>query len=878
MTICKYMQRAWAIVITLVLVASSVLFAAPAVAHADTHYVPSDLARKLTPSAITPRGTTPWGDPCFDGIAYVDDLEEAYQYGTIKMLELDPDKMVVEYINTDVLVQKQGTWQNTNISDYTFTTLFYRKDTKSHNGKVLQLRFKNAGFASIYGGRVDILITLSNIVVGYGSHDGENSGNPFIAVGDNRVVCTAQHQSAADAYGQQTAVDVTIQAVLPERKATEGSGTESDDGSMQYTFDKVLGFRSLEEDCFVLRVSDLDQPAWHESSTAFLLWYSENVLLGEGQRQAEPTTSDIAGLPTYCQHAWSFPFTDGEVAKKGGVSVPTIVDADENGYCDRCNKRFVCGHKKPKDKNKNGFCDKCHGVISASAKAEMYDPLPFDKDVASDLSTSFYDWHQLWLRNGTYIHINNALNGQIQTRGVLTNGTADTDLNGFSVRTDGPTMKYTWSGDCAGTELLAVGNRGGESYDPPKLGRCELIKSSTKPGWVSQLNTYSLEGAKYGVWVNKSELEQYCKGIYTRATYPDQMMVTDANGKAVIEEMQEGRYYVAEIEPSIGHGLDNKTYTIDVKEGKTTTIRSTEPALFVDTELLCRKNDWYFGSSHAHGDSPFAGNVFTTAYWDQIASSTPSGSAKSAVSMITRADGYLPFAKGTIVGGSWPWTDNGRNVLPVGTYTLEETRAANGYDRNTNRFLFNVSVNSEGNKAQLVELGNNWEEGEDVAEGAATTGWTVTQPDCWWGGLKIQKIDADLTIENGNKHKIDLTWPGPQGNALLSGAVFSVYNASAEDIYAFGKVIPTMTRTGDTWNFKPESKVCSLITDANGRAATAANALPYGTYILVEETPPSGYLVNEAFAQGVQFSVHEDGGYYIFDGYGDFIGVDGLGD
>lgn len=127
MSICSFAKKCISGAMACLMAVTGALFAAPAVAHGEEHYVPSELASAFTPSTITPRGTTPWGDPCFDGIAYVNNLEEAYQYGTIKMLELDPDKMVVEHINTDVLTKKNGTWSNQNISDYTFTTLIVKR-------------------------------------------------------------------------------------------------------------------------------------------------------------------------------------------------------------------------------------------------------------------------------------------------------------------------------------------------------------------------------------------------------------------------------------------------------------------------------------------------------------------------------------------------------------------------------------------------------------------------------------------------------------------------------------------------------------------------------------------------------------------------------
>lgn len=143
----------------------------------------------------------------------------------------------------------------------------------------------------------------------------------------------------------------------------------------------------------------------------------------------------------------------------------------------------------------------------------------------------------------------------------------------------------------------------------------------------------------------------------------------------------------------------------------------------------------------------------------------------------------------------------------------------------------------------------------------------------WRGGLKLQKIDYDLTIDNANKHKIDLDWPGPQGNAFLEGAEFLIFNGSASYVKVNGVVHDNTYRTAAAVGNPATNSdwLVKLVTDSDGRAQTAIDTLPYGTYWIFETKPPEGYLLNDRFAAGVKFTIHEKGGWYIYDGEGNFI-------
>ena len=104
------------------------------------------------------------------------------------------------------------------------------------------------------------------------------------------------------------------------------------------------------------------------------------------------------------------------------------------------------------------------------------------------------------------------------------------------------------------------------------------------------------------------------------------------------------------------------------------------------------------------------------------------------------------------------------------------------------------------------------------------------------GGLKVAKVDSQAGAE-------------PQGDAALSGAKYDIVNSSGKyafvdgRYYASGEVVKTITGHWDG--------------DAGAYIAkTASNALPCGTYTVVESEAPEGYLVSDWSAKA---EINSDG-------------------
>ncbi|WP_217959090.1 VaFE repeat-containing surface-anchored protein [Acutalibacter muris] len=150
-------------------------------------------------------------------------------------------------------------------------------------------------------------------------------------------------------------------------------------------------------------------------------------------------------------------------------------------------------------------------------------------------------------------------------------------------------------------------------------------------------------------------------------------------------------------------------------------------------------------------------------------------------------------------------------VLPYGTYTLREVSTN---DSMLHTFKEQTVPVTEHKKTYVVTAEN------DVVR----------------GGLSVEKRDS-------------ITGSTPQGNADFSGITFEIINDSRNPVIVGDKSIDH----GEV--------ALTLTTDSEGKASTAADALPYGSYVL-HESATNESMLNTAPDQPVE--VTENGKVYPF--------------
>lgn len=182
-----------------------------------------------------------------------------------------------------------------------------------------------------------------------------------------------------------------------------------------------------------------------------------------------------------------------------------------------------------------------------------------------------------------------------------------------------------------------------------------------------------------------------------------------------------------------------------------------------------------------------------------------------------------------VSGDDWYYDDNGTVSLPVGSFTVQETKAPEGYLMSDSSVHLGQVKASDDGYAKIERIGG-WTSTFDQQDAGA--GLAVAD-DVVRGGASFAKVDAERDAAV------------PQGDATLAGAEITITNASANAVQVDG-----------TW-YQPGEDVITLTTGEDGTAQTATDALPYGTYTARETKASHGYLLNTNWSRS--FQVTEDG-------------------
>ena len=349
------------------------------------------------------------------------------------------------------------------------------------------------------------------------------------------------------------------------------------------------------------------------------------------------------------------------------------------------------------------------------------------------------------------------------------------------------------------------------------FGYIDLKKTSANPDMTNNSRLYSLEGAKYGIYEGDSLVQE---------------LTTDVNGYAKSSLLLEGKYTVKEISASKGYDVDQTSHGVTVTRGQTVTTNVTEKPKNDPVALTIVKND--AETLDPQGGANLAGAEFTVKYYDGFYTkdNLPSKATRTWVlqtKQVTYSNGKKVYVAGFNITGSYIkdrsdalYTNtNGVATLPLGTISIEETKAPEGY------FLkgakLNVTDTASGTTSSVID------------------GKYVAQINEQYHGAKLQfGNDANQMIvqEKVKKQRIQLFKSGEREG--ISGVVKGLQGAEF------------------TWKLKTEvdnvgwdnAKTYAVITtNENGRAIT--DYLPYGKYLVRETKTPKDYMTAPDFTVSV---------------------------
>lgn len=211
-------------------------------------------------------------------------------------------------------------------------------------------------------------------------------------------------------------------------------------------------------------------------------------------------------------------------------------------------------------------------------------------------------------------------------------------------------------------------------------GYVKLQKSSANTTIVSGNSCYSLEGAKYGVYSDKA-----CKNLVGTLT-------TDAKGNSNTLEVTIGTYYVKETQAPKGYYKDDKVYTVNVFGSQTSLVKVSDIPGNDPMGIEISKIDQETGSLTTQGAASLEGAQFTVKYYagyytkgnlPENATRTWVIETKKIQNPDTKEIKYFCSLnnKYKVSGDEFYYASgNPDPTLPLGTLTVEETKAPNGYN------------------------------------------------------------------------------------------------------------------------------------------------------------------------------------------------------
>ena len=378
--------------------------------------------------------------------------------------------------------------------------------------------------------------------------------------------------------------------------------------------------------------------------------------------------------------------------------------------------------------------------------------------------------------------------------------------------------------ECGGYIYSGEGQELGQFWANLNVGNATLQKSSTNTSITDGNGNYSIAGATYGVFSDKDCTNQLAT------------LTTDNNGNTETVEVKAGTVYIKELSAPTGYKVDTTVYSLQVEAGKTATLNVADTPKVTDTLIELFKIDMETQKSNPQGDASLEGAEFTWKYYagyynkDNLpAEPTRTWTTKTiaekdsdgTIHYVTRlADTYK-------VAGDSFYMQDGKAVLPLGTLTVEEVKAPDGY------LLDGAYMQANGSEEQIkgMYLTQITEDG-DLAVLTGSNQFHVSDK-VIRGGVKIQKRDLETKDTKA------------QGGATLKDTAFEIISLNDNAVLVEGKL------------YKKNEVVKTIYTDIEGVASTSADLLPHGKYRIEESEAPEGYLTDGAKA--IEFSITENG-------------------
>ena len=377
---------------------------------------------------------------------------------------------------------------------------------------------------------------------------------------------------------------------------------------------------------------------------------------------------------------------------------------------------------------------------------------------------------------------------------------------------------------CGGYIYTGEGQDLGQFWAELNVGNAKVKKTTANEIVTNGNAMYSIVGATFGIF-----LDQNCSNQIGTLT-------TNENGDTNEVEVTAGTVYIKELSAPKGYKLDTTVRSLKVEAGKTAVLNVSDVPKVTETLVDLFKIDMETGKATAQGNAALSGAEFTWHYYDGFYTkdNLPEKATRTWVTKTVAeksSDGSIHYvtklSDAYKVSGDAFYIQNEKSVLPLGTLTVEETKAPDGY-------LLDGAYMQAGDSTEQIKgmyLTQITEDGE-LAVLSGSNQYAVSDQ-VIRGGVKIQKRDLETKDTKA------------QGSATLKDTAFAIISLNENSVLVEGKL------------YKKNETVKTIQTGIDGIATTTADLLPYGKYKLEETKAPEGYLTDGAKA--IEFSITENG-------------------
>lgn len=337
-------------------------------------------------------------------------------------------------------------------------------------------------------------------------------------------------------------------------------------------------------------------------------------------------------------------------------------------------------------------------------------------------------------------------------------------------------------------------------FDEQK-GSLDVYKASADSEITNGNSCYSLAGAVYGLYQNGIEIAR---------------QTTDTNGYTRFNNLSTGNYDLKEITPPKGYALDKTTYPVTINSSQTTRVDVKDYPQSDPVSILLGKVDKDTTQNMPQGSASLEGAEFTIKYYAVHSDKDPAESGKKPVRtwvMKTDERGFTRLGEKYKVSGDEFFKLKGVVTLPLGTITIQETKAPEGYLLNEKVFVRQITPTGSGEQVETYNMPT----------------------------IKEEVIRGDIQLVKYGESNDE---PGDSGADIKK---------PLKDI----KFHLTSKTTGDVY---------TIITDENGFASTKQfgnserGNLPFDTYTVTEESPYPEYDIIVPF----EVTVDEEGKTYSY--------------